>query len=149
MWVWPRSGLVSTDNAGVEMPTAYASRLLSSAERHYASTKGNLPGVVWAFHHFRCYLLGKRFLVRTDHRALEHLDRFKELSAIIACWLEFLSQFEYDLQYRQEGAHANADALSRLPTLLGILEVSTSLHKRWRVSSDTMHYSMQVVHYSY
>ena len=72
-------------------------------------------GVVWAFRHFRCYLLGKRFLVRVYHRALELPGKFKEPSAIIARWLEFLSQFEYDLQYRQGRAHANADALSRLP----------------------------------
>ena len=100
---------------GVERPIAYASRLLSSTERHYASTEGELLGIVWAFRHFRCYLLGKRFLVRAYHRALELLDKFKEPSAIIARWLEFLSQFEYDLQYRQGRTNANADALSHLP----------------------------------
>ena len=69
---------------GVERPIAYASRLLSSTERHCDSTKGELLGVVWAFRHFRCYLLGKRFLVRTDDRVLDHQDKFKESSATIA-----------------------------------------------------------------
>ena len=81
--------------------------------RNYGSTKSEFLGVVWAFKHFRCYLLGKRFLVRTDHKALKYWRKFKDPSAIIARWMEFLSQFDFDVQYRQGRAHANADGLSR------------------------------------
>ena len=98
---------------GRERPIAYASRLISRTEKNYGSTKSEFLGVVWAFRHFRCYLLGKRFLVRTDHKALKYWQKFKDPSAIIARWMEFLSQFEFDVQYRQGRAHANADGLSR------------------------------------
>ena len=107
--------LSQDDEDGVERPIAYASRLLTAAERRYGSTKSEFLGAVWAFRHFRCYLLGRRFLVRTDHRALEHWRTFKEPSAIMimARWMEFLSQFQFDIKYRQGRAHANADGLSR------------------------------------
>ena len=98
---------------GRERPIAYASRLISRTEKNYGSTKSEFLGVVRAFRHFRCYLLGKRFLVRTDHKALKCWQKFKDHSAIIARWMEFLSQFEFDVQYRQGRAHANADGLSR------------------------------------
>jgi len=42
-----------------------------------------------------------------------HLDQFKEPSAIVARWLEFLSQFCYRVEYRKGTAHGNADGLSR------------------------------------
>jgi len=32
--------------------------------------------LVWATTYFRCYLYGKRFLVRTDHAALTYLQKF-------------------------------------------------------------------------
>ena len=98
---------------GVERPIAFASRLLTATERRYGSTKSEFLGAVWAFRHFRCYLLGRRFLVCADHRALEHWRTFKEPSTIMARWMEFLSQFQFDVKYRQGRAHANADGLSR------------------------------------
>ena len=105
--------LSQTDADGRERPIAYASRGLNSAERNYGSTKSELLGLVWAFRHFRCYLLGQRFVVRTDHQALKYLNRFKEPSAIVARWLEFLSDFDYEVRYRKGKVHANADGLSR------------------------------------
>ena len=107
--------LSQADSEGCERPVAFASRSLTDTEQRYASTKSELLGIVWAFRHFRCYLLGRPFLVRTDHRALEHLSRFKDPPAIIARWLEFLSEFDYVVQYRAGRSHANADGLSRLP----------------------------------
>ena len=121
--------LSQQDEKGVERPIAFASRLTSASERRYASTKSELLGVVWAFNHFRCYLLGKRFLVRSDHKALQHLDNFKEPAPIVARWLEFLSQFEYDLQYRKGKAHSNADGLSRQKTkpVMNVTEVAPTV----------------------
>ena len=105
--------LSQPDKDGKERPIAFASRFLNSAERRYGSTKCELLGMVWAVKHFRCYLLGREFLIRTDHRALQHWGRFKDPPAIIARWLEFLAEFQFSVQYRQGRAHANADGLSR------------------------------------
>eukprot|EP00117_Sycon_ciliatum_P018325 scpid95342/ scgid16982/ Retrovirus-related Pol polyprotein from transposon 297; Protease; Reverse transcriptase; Endonuclease len=100
---------------GMERPIAYASRRLADTETHYASTKKELLRLVWAVRHIRCYLLGKKFSIRTDHRSLEHLANFKSPPAIVARWLEVLSQFEFDIVYRAERSYANTDALSRQP----------------------------------
>ena len=54
-------------------------------------------------------------MVRSDHAALSYLKRAKEPVGQQARWLDFIEQFQLDLQYRKGASHANADALSRRP----------------------------------
>ena len=39
-----------------------------------------------ATHTFRVYLLGRKFIIQTDHCALEWLDRLKEKNARLTRW---------------------------------------------------------------
>jgi len=55
---------------GEENFILYASRLLSKAKRNYATTKKELLAVVYGLKQCRQYLLGRKFVVRTDHAAL-------------------------------------------------------------------------------
>ena len=48
---------------------AYSSAVLSKAQRKYCTTRKELLAVVKFCRHFRHYLLGRRFLVRTDHNS--------------------------------------------------------------------------------
>ena len=63
---------------GQERVVAYASRLLSKSERRYCVTRKELLAVVVFLHHFRQYLLGRKFILRTDHSSLMWLRNFKE-----------------------------------------------------------------------
>lgn len=65
--------------------------------------------------HFRHYLLGHRFLLRTDHGSLSWLRNFKEPSGQLARWLEQLQDFDFDIQHRSGSNRVNADSMSRLP----------------------------------
>ena len=55
----------------------FGSRRLSDGESRYSAYKLELVGLIYALNHFRFFLLGKRFLVRTDHKALEWLTKTK------------------------------------------------------------------------
>ena len=68
---------------------------------------------MWASRHFRPYLYGRKFIVRTDHHALRWLHNFKEPAGQVARWLEQLAEFDYEMVHRQGKQHTNADALSR------------------------------------
>lgn len=57
--------------SNVEQPHAYYSRLLLKPEIKYAVTCKEMLFLVDSLRHLRCYLLGKKFEVRTDHSALQ------------------------------------------------------------------------------
>ena len=63
--------------------------------------------------HFRQYLLGTPFTIRTDHSALTWLQNFKQPEGQLARWLEQLQEFEFTIIHRPDKSHCNADALSR------------------------------------
>ena len=48
----------------------YASKALSSVERHYSQIGQEAAAITWGCHHFHMYLLGSPFEVMTDHKPL-------------------------------------------------------------------------------
>ena len=107
--------LSQTNEKGEEHVISYASRLLTKTERNYCVTRKELLAVVTFLHHFRQYLIGTNFVVRTDHGALTWLQNFKSPEGQLARWLEKLQDFEFSIVHRPGKRHCNADALSRLP----------------------------------
>ena len=69
--------------------------------------------VVFFTHHFRPYLAGHHFTLRTDHGSLSWLRKFKEPKGQLAQWLERLQEFNFDVVHQWGRKHTNADALSR------------------------------------
>lgn len=105
--------VLSQMREGHERPIAYASRQLSAAERNYSTTERELLAVVWATAQFRCYLLGRRFTLVTDHSALRWMLHLKDPSARLTRWSLRLAEFTYEVVHKPGVKHANADALSR------------------------------------
>ena len=99
----------------VEKPVAFASRSLTKTQRRYCTTRRELLAVVSFVRHFRHFLLGRKFLIRTDHSSLRWIMSFREPTDQMARWLEILSQFDFVIQHRAGNKHANADAMSRVP----------------------------------
>ncbi|KAK3093316.1 hypothetical protein FSP39_013979 [Pinctada imbricata] len=109
-------GAVLSQNIdGTERVCAFASRTLSKSERRYCVTRKELLAVVHFVKHFRHYLYGRKFLIRTDHSSLRWLMQFKNPENQLARWLEILSEFDFEIQHRPGRQHCNADALSRVP----------------------------------
>ena len=94
---------------------AYGSRSLSKPERRYCVTRRELLAVVTFVKHFRPYLLGRRFILRTDHGSWTWLCNFREPEGQLAHWLEMLQEFDFEIVHRKGRLHNNADALSRIP----------------------------------
>jgi hypothetical protein len=71
--------------------------------------------VVKAVEHFRPYLYGRPFTLRTDHESLRWMTNLREPQGQVARWLEKLQEFNFDILHRKGTNHGNADALSRRP----------------------------------
>ena len=102
---------------GSERLIGYASHTLSSSERNYSQLGLSCIFEIKKFHD---YLLGRSFELITNHKPL--LGLLKEdhpvspqASARIKRWSLFQSSYAYILPFRKTGAHANTDALRRLP----------------------------------
>ena len=100
---------------GTERVIAYTSRSLTKPERRYCVTRRGLLAVVTFIHHFRQYLLGRRFSLRTDHGSLTW--NFKEPEGQLARWLERLQEYDFSITHRPGRKHQNADSLSRHPCI--------------------------------
>ena len=109
-------GVLSQIQNGVECVIAYCSRALRPSQRKYCTTKREMLAVVSMCIQFRSYLRGARFTLRTDHKSLVWLHRFKDTEGMMARWLHTLHQFQFTIVHRAGREHGNADGLSRAPT---------------------------------
>ena len=109
------AGILSQIQDGCERVISYGSRTLGRAEKNYCITDKELLAIRHFVEHYRQYLLGRTFVVRSDHQALVWLFKLKEPKGRIARWIELLSEYDFSIEYRPGTKHANADALSRCP----------------------------------
>lgn len=107
--------VLSQDQEGSKVVVAYASKALSKSEPKYDVTRRELLGAVYALKTFKQYVLGRRFVLRTDHAALQWLRRTPEPLGQQARWLTFIEMFDFAVVHRAGTRHGNADGLSRRP----------------------------------
>ena len=108
-------GVLSQLYQGEERAVAYASKTLNRAQRNYCVTKRELLAVVTFVKHFKHFLNGTPFIIRTDHASLTWLRNFKEPEGVLARWISTLETYNFSIQYRSSAKHSNADGLSRIP----------------------------------
>jgi len=82
-----------------EKVIAYASRTLGKPEQKYETTRKELLATVTGLKQFRQYLLGRHFVIRTDHAALTCLRCTAEPMPQLARWLTFIEQFDYEIEH--------------------------------------------------
>ena len=82
----------------------------------YCTTKREMLAAVAMCIQFRSYLRGARFTLRTDHKSLVWLHRFKDTEGMMSRWLHALQQFQLSIVHRPGKDHGNADGLSRAPS---------------------------------
>ncbi|MGL5706971.1 MAG: reverse transcriptase domain-containing protein [Aeromonas sp.] len=105
--------LSQTDDKGNEKMIYAFSKLLDKPQSNYCATDKELLAVVKSIEHFRRFLIGKRFILRTDHKALEYMNTCKNPTARLLRWALKLQEYDFTVQYIR-GPTNKADYLSRL-----------------------------------
>jgi hypothetical protein len=91
----------------------YESRKLKEHERHYATHDLEMVSIVHALRKWRHYLMGKRFELRTNYNDLKFLFHQPTLNARKTRWLEFLSEYDFDIKHIKGKENKVDDTLSR------------------------------------
>lgn len=69
---------------GQEKVICYSNYTLSPEQRRYCTTRRELLAIIRFTRQFRHYLLGRKFVIRTDHNSLTWLLRFKDSQGQLA-----------------------------------------------------------------
>jgi hypothetical protein len=94
-------------------PVAFFSKALSDGNLAKSVYEKELMALVLCIQHWRHYLLGKEFIVYTDHKSLKHFLQQKVTSPDQQCWLAKLLGYQFEVKYKPRLENKAADALSR------------------------------------
>ena len=97
----------------LEKVVAYASRQLKVHEKNYPTHDLELNAVVFALKIWRHYFYGEKFEVFSDHKSLKYIFTQRDLNMRQRRWMEYMEQYDFELQYHPGKANVVADALSR------------------------------------
>ena len=109
-----------------EGPIAFFSRPFAARHVKLAAYERELIGLVQAVRHWRPYLWGRKFVVRTDHFSLKYMLDQRLSTVPQHQWISKLFGFDFKVEYRAGRLNTVADALSRRETTSGsVYTIST------------------------
>ena len=133
-------GVLSQCFDGVEKPVLFLSRTLNEHERNYATTHKECLAIVWCIKQCEHYLLGNKFVIRTDHHALKWLMSVKDHNGRLMRWALMLMEYEFEIQHVKGKTNFVADALSRHPVNMIVsneeVEEEEKKHEENKVTID-------------
>lgn len=97
-------------------PIAFFSRPVAPRHRALAAYERELIGLVHAIRHWRPYLWGRHFVVKTDHYSLKYLLDQRLSTIPQHHWVGKLLGFDFAVEFKPGHSNAVADALSRRDT---------------------------------
>lgn len=103
------------DNGKLEGIIAFHSKKFLPAQTRYPIMEKEFLAVIEALKHFRPILYGQKFIIRSDHLNLLSLRSPKRIpQKRIAGWLDYLSEYDFDIQHIPGNKNKVADAISRV-----------------------------------
>jgi hypothetical protein len=94
-------------------PVSYAGRQLNSAELNYSTIEKETLAIVYGIDKFKYYLLGKEFILQTDHKPLIYLHKAKHLSGRLTRWSLALQEYKYRIVHVAGELNNGPDLISR------------------------------------
>ncbi|XP_061359324.1 uncharacterized protein LOC133303430 [Gastrolobium bilobum] len=114
---------VETDASGVGMgavlmqagrPIAFLSKAFSDKDKVLSVYERELKAIVFAVYKWRHYLLGRHFVITTDHRSLKYLTEQRLMVEGQQKWVAKLMGYDFEIRYKPGKENTAADALSRV-----------------------------------
>jgi hypothetical protein len=83
-----------------------------------------MMAIMHALAKFRKYLVGARFVVKSDHNSLKYLLEQKNLNERQQKWVSIIQAYDFDIEFVKGKNNVVADALSRRPSIYAMTNVS-------------------------
>jgi len=95
-------------------PVTFYSCSLLPAEKNYNAHNKEFTGVIFGFKCSQPFLLGAKHVVKvhTDHKNLQYFCKPPKITGRQARWIEFLQDFNYQLEHIPGSSNTIADLLS-------------------------------------
>lgn len=116
---------------------------MDQAQKNYSITDKELLAVVKSIEYFRHYMIGKPFILRTDHKAIEYLWSCKKEKSRIMRWALKLQDYSFKIQYIK-GENNPADGLSRQINSLTIKKKSNT--NKINLTNSSSKEKMKILH---
>lgn len=97
-----------------DKPIHYFSKTLNSAQTRYSTIERELLAIIYSVLHFSPYLIGREFILNTDHKPLVYLFNSKNNSSRLHRWRLILMGYQFKIQHKPGKNNIIADILSRL-----------------------------------
>jgi hypothetical protein len=94
-------------------PVAFFSRPVAPRHCSLAAYERELIDLVQVVRHWRLYLWGRRFIVKTDQYCLKYFLDQRLATIPLHHWVGKLLGFDFSVEYRSGATNVVADALSR------------------------------------
>ena len=95
-------------------PVAFASKKLTGAETRWSTIDKEAFAIIWSVKKLRTLLLGRKFIVRSDHEPLKYLFGACDVSAKVSRWRVGVAEFDFEVEYTKGSSNFVADTLSRM-----------------------------------
>jgi hypothetical protein len=93
-------------------PITFFSRPVAPRHRALAAYERELIGLVHGVRHWRAYLWGRHFTVKTDHYSLKYLLDQRLTTIPQHHWVGKLFGFDFQVEYKPGATNTMADTLS-------------------------------------
>ena len=110
-------------------PIQFCSRKLTEAESHYDIVEREALAVYWSINRCRTFLLGRQFVVFSDHKGLQYIFGNPNATPKVIRWKLNLSEYNFEIRYYRGSENLAADCFSRInfidetPLVLDLKEV--------------------------
>lgn len=92
-------------------PLAYLSKALSPKHLGLSTYEKEILAIIMVTQKWRTYLMGQKFIIKTDHEALKHFMEQKLTTILQQKWLSKMLGFDYSISYKKGKDNVATDAL--------------------------------------